>query len=102
MGAPNLLITFINMMLFKAAEHDKNLDECKVGDEIFDVYMFSFQQKLQQVLVITGVLMIPIMLLGKPLYILNKRKRSAEYEEMRDDLLGDAEQLEEEVDLGRS
>ena len=72
-------------------EHDKNLDECKVGDEIFDVYMFSFQQKLQQVtfvilkwedvficfqvLVITGVLMIPIMLLGKPLYILNKRRK---------------------------
>merc|ERR1712055_626566 len=63
--------------------------------------MFSFQQQLQQVLVITGVLMIPIMLLGKPLYILNKRrKRRAEYEEMRDDLLGDSEQLEEEVGFG--
>merc|ERR1712172_93700 len=99
--APNLLITFINMMLFKAADHDKNLLDCKVGDQIFDVYMFSFQQKLQQVLVITGVLMIPIMLLGKPLYILNKRrKRRAEYEEMRDDLLGDSEQLEEEVGFG--
>jgi len=99
--APNLLITFINMMLFKAADHDKNLVDCKVGDQIYDVYMFSFQQKLQQVLVITGVLMIPIMLLGKPLYILNKRrKRRAEYEEMRDDLLGDAEQLEEEVGFG--
>merc|ERR1719323_1416255 len=85
--APNLLITFINMMLFKAAEHDKNLEHCKVGDQIFDIYMFSFQETLQKVLVITGVLMIPVMLLGKPLYILNKRrKRRAEYEEMRDDL----------------
>merc|ERR1712158_16576 len=41
------------------------------------------------------------MLLGKPLYILDKRrKRRAEYEEMRDDLLGDPEQLEEEVGFG--
>ena len=86
-------IFFFNLLLLKISiqEHDKNLDECKVGDEIFDVYMFSFQQKLQQVtsailkwedvficfqvLVITGVLMIPIMLLGKPLYILNKRRK---------------------------
>merc|ERR1719422_1639166 len=99
--APNLLITFINMMLFKAAEHDKNLEHCKVGDQIFDIYMFSFQETLQKVLVITGVLMIPVMLLGKPLYILNKRrKRRAEYEEMRDDLLGDPEQLEEGVGFG--
>ena len=44
-------IFFFNLLLLKISiqEHDKNLDECKVGDEIFDVYMFSFQQKLQQV-----------------------------------------------------
>merc|ERR1719239_2058147 len=35
-----IFIIFINMMLFKAADHDKILVDCKVGDQIFDVYMF--------------------------------------------------------------
>merc|ERR1712215_190754 len=45
--------------------------------------------------------MIPVMLLGKPLYILRRRRQKrAQYEEMRDDLLGDPKEMEEEVGFG--
>ena len=49
-------------------------------------------------LVIIGVLMVPIMLFGKPIYIMcNRRSRRAEYDELRDELLegGDDEHAED-------
>ncbi len=61
--APNLLITFINMMLFKSEAADPKLDKTCQGAE---VYMYPGQKYLQMVLVVVGVLMVPIMLFGVP------------------------------------
>ena len=88
--APNLLITFINMCMFKSDTPDEELNKiCKlISKKIFlctyiscvdftkkklqmilgqgyETYMFSGQDTLQKFLVIVAVLMIPIMLLGK-------------------------------------
>ena len=88
--APNLLITFINMMLFKSPDVDVKMDKCHVGtgsDEMnYEIYMYHGQEYLQKFLVCTGVLMVPIMLLGKPLHILYKR-RQRQYNNMDDELL---------------
>ena len=46
--APNLLITFINMMLFKEDTPDPNLVAICKGNE---TYMFPGQKQLQMVLV---------------------------------------------------
>jgi len=100
--APNLLITFINMMLFKNDPPDETQKLCHVDGVNYDVYMFGFQHQLQMVLVVTGVLMIPIMLLGKPLYILWKRKQKrTHYDTIREGLLDDEELSEniEEMDF---
>ena len=48
--APNLLITFINMMLFKEDKNDELAAVC--GD--YYLYMYSGQATLQKFLVITG------------------------------------------------
>merc|ERR1712240_879951 len=86
--APNLLITFINMMLNKKAEVDMKMDGCHVGNKYLEVYMYPGQAGLQSFLVMFGVLMIPIMLLGKPAFILyQRRQRRAAYGTLRDELL---------------
>ena len=87
--APNLLITFINMCMFKSDTPDEELNKiCKLISQKkifmyiscvdftkkklqmilgqgYETYMFSGQDTLQKFLVIVAVLMIPIMLLGK-------------------------------------
>ena len=86
--APNLLITFINMCMFKSDTPDEELNKiCKLISQNkiifivhmlisrkkiqiilgkgYETYMFSGQDTLQKFLVIVAVLMIPIMLLGK-------------------------------------
>ena len=73
--APNLLITFINMMLFKEDDPDPKLEALCHG---FETYMFTGQRQVQMFLVLTGVLMIPIMLFGKPLHqYFNQRRRAS-------------------------
>jgi len=96
--APNLLITFINMMLFKNADVDINMKKCHTTSLNYEIYMFAGQPILQKFLVLTGLLMVPIMLLGKPLHKLYRRKQEAARRgTMADDLLGDErEQAEEE------
>merc|ERR1711974_522365 len=86
--APNLLITFINMMLMKAADHDEELINC-VSDGIpTDLYMYRGQETFQKILVIVAVLMIPVMLFGNPVYtLITRRRRNASYVEIRDELL---------------
>jgi V-type H+-transporting ATPase subunit a len=85
--APNLLITFINMMLMKQADVDMKMDGCH-RDLNYDIYMYPGQQGIQQLLLILGVAMIPIMLLGKPLFIMYQRKQTrARYGSLRDELL---------------
>lgn len=87
--APNLLITFINMMLFKGADPDPKLAAICKGKETF---MYPGQYYIQVFLVITGVLMVPVMLFGKPIHtIIGRRARRRNYEPMADNLL-DAEE----------
>ena len=63
--APNLLITFINMMLFKKEPSDPALAEICKG---YEQFMYGGQYGIQMFLVVIGVLMVPIMLFGKPVY----------------------------------
>lgn len=65
--APSVLITFINMVLFKHAVVPDGCSE----------YMFEGQEILQMVLLVCALLCVPVMLFGKPLFILfNKSKYS--------------------------
>lgn len=64
--APSVLITFINMMLFKDAVVPKDCSQ----------YMFEGQDILQLVLLFSALLCIPVMLFGKPLFILFSKRRS--------------------------
>jgi len=59
-----VLITFINMMLFKNA----------VVPEDCSQYMFEGQDILQMVLLFTALLCVPVMLFGKPLFILFSKR----------------------------
>ncbi|XP_055698206.1 V-type proton ATPase 116 kDa subunit a 1-like isoform X2 [Phlebotomus papatasi] len=65
--SPSILIMFINMMLFKEGSP---LDNC-------EEFMFDWQGTLQMVLVLISLLCIPVMLLGKPFYIMSQRKKKA-------------------------
>lgn len=74
--APNLLITFINMMLMKKADVDPKMEKCHEYLD-YDIYLYPGQMQIQTMLLIIGVAMIPVMLLGKPLYIVYKRRQSS-------------------------
>uniref|UniRef100_A0A224X7A5 V-type proton ATPase subunit a n=1 Tax=Panstrongylus lignarius TaxID=156445 RepID=A0A224X7A5_9HEMI len=65
--APSVLIMFINMMLVKTPE-DKEPD--KPPEDKCDLFMYSGQHTVQLILLLLAVLCIPVMLLGKPMYIL--------------------------------
>lgn len=62
--APSVLIMFINMMLFKSSEPLEHCDE----------YMFEAQHQVQLIFISIGLVCIPWMLLGKPLYVKFTRK----------------------------
>ncbi|XP_018350535.1 PREDICTED: V-type proton ATPase 116 kDa subunit a [Trachymyrmex septentrionalis] len=64
--APSVLITFINMMLFKDATVPNDCSQ----------YMFEGQDILQLVLILSALLCIPVMLFGKPLFILFSKRKS--------------------------
>ncbi|XP_056635764.1 V-type proton ATPase 116 kDa subunit a 1 isoform X1 [Diorhabda sublineata] len=63
--APSVLIYFINMMLMSASTAPN--DNC-------DIYMYPGQDLVQKILVFGALICIPVMLLGKPLYIMRQRK----------------------------
>merc|ERR1719158_1759607 len=67
--APSILITFINMVLFKDNEPDS--PEC-------EAYMYMGQSGIQHLLVLVAVVCIPWMLLVKPLINKNKPKLPGE------------------------
>jgi V-type H+-transporting ATPase subunit a len=69
--APNLLITFINMMLFKGDPVDEELQRICQGNQTF---MFPYQDGIQKFLVVFGFLMIPIMLFGMPIHTMMTRR----------------------------
>jgi len=66
--APSVLITFINMVLFKNADVP---DDCSQ-------YMFEGQDILQKVLFFSAFLCIPIMLFGKPIFVLSSKRLKKE------------------------
>ena len=57
------------MMLFKKSEPDQKLERCHVNGMNYELFMFPYQDTIQKALVVVAMLMIPIMLLGKPLVI---------------------------------
>lgn len=65
--APSILITFINMVLFKSVEQT---GKCSP-------FMFAGQQGLQKFLVIIALICVPWMLLAKPIMIMRSRKEAA-------------------------
>lgn len=67
--APSVLILFINMMLFGSNEPEAGCKE----------FMFEGQGTIQRVFVLVALACIPVMLLGKPLYLLaaSKKKNKA-------------------------
>ncbi|KAF5300059.1 hypothetical protein FQA39_LY11251 [Lamprigera yunnana] len=96
--APSILITFINMVLFKEPVH---VDKCS------DV-MYYGQTGLERFLVVIAVLCVPWMLLAKPIYIMRNQKKlkMVSHEQMQAATEnGDAEQpnnLHERVAHGSS
>lgn len=66
--APSVLITFINMMLFKPIAHG---EKCLPR-------MYPYQEYVQMALVAAALACIPILLLGKPIYIMITRRRPKE------------------------
>ena len=71
--APSILITFINMVLFKYGE-----DAPPLSPECGDPYMFAGQTFFQRLFVIVAVACVPWMLLGKPLMKRNAPKEPGE------------------------
>ncbi|KAL0832478.1 hypothetical protein ABMA28_000703 [Loxostege sticticalis] len=66
--APSILITFINMMLFKTDENTR---------PVCDDTMYAGQIGLQKFFVILALLCVPVMLFGKPYYIMQEQKKRA-------------------------
>ncbi|XP_022130621.1 V-type proton ATPase 116 kDa subunit a1 isoform X1 [Pieris rapae] len=66
--APSILITFINMMLFKTDENPRT--QC-------DPTMYPGQIGLQKFFVLVALVCVPVMLFGKPYYIMQERKKRA-------------------------
>ncbi|XP_072939676.1 V-type proton ATPase 116 kDa subunit a 1-like isoform X2 [Epargyreus clarus] len=66
--APSILITFINMMLFKTDANTR--PKC-------DDVMFSGQMAIQKLFVIVALLCVPVMLFGKPYFIMKEQKQRA-------------------------
>ncbi|EDW14441.1 V-type proton ATPase 116 kDa subunit a1 [Drosophila mojavensis] len=87
--APSVLIMFINMMLFK---NTPPLSGCKE-------YMFESQPQLQKAFVVIGLLCIPWMLLGKPLYIKMTRSKQVAHVKHNGELTGNMELAEGETPL---
>ncbi|KAH8336857.1 hypothetical protein KR059_005961 [Drosophila kikkawai] len=69
--APSVLITFINMMLMKKESPN---GDCPDG-------MFPGERTVEYVLVILALLAVPVLLAGKPLYIMRRRKKAKVEEE---------------------
>lgn len=63
--APSILITFINMVLMKDS----------IVDEVCDANMFPGQNFIQKFLVFVAVCCVPVMLLGKPIYIVKYQNK---------------------------
>lgn len=77
--APSILITFINMVLFKPPEE---LKPDPSGISCIP-YMFSGQHFFERLFVLIALLCIPWMLLAKPIHIMRSRKEAAVSDEYK-------------------
>ncbi|XP_050681117.1 V-type proton ATPase 116 kDa subunit a 1 isoform X4 [Leptidea sinapis] len=66
--APSILITFINMMLFKKDENSR--PQC-------DETMYAGQMGLQKLFVLLALCCVPVMLFGKPYFVMKEQKKRA-------------------------
>lgn len=86
--APSILITFINMVLFKSSKADPACESNNM--------MYAGQQGLQKFLVLIALICVPWMLLAKPIIIMRNQKRqnySVSHQQMQGATEnGDAEQ----------
>ncbi|XP_014245398.1 V-type proton ATPase 116 kDa subunit a-like isoform X2 [Cimex lectularius] len=73
--APSVLIMFINMMLLKQPE-DKDKD--KAYPDKCDLWMYDNQDTIQKVILFLALACIPVMLLGKPFYLLVIKRHKKE------------------------
>lgn len=65
--APSVLIYFIDMMLYSDPEEKENCEQ----------YMYEGQKIAQTVFILVALLMIPIMLFGKPIhFVLTHKKKN--------------------------
>ncbi|XP_022825495.1 V-type proton ATPase 116 kDa subunit a [Spodoptera litura] len=89
--APSVLILFINMMLFSSTPPPEGCNE----------YMFEAQASIQRVFVLIALCCIPVMLLGKPLYLLaaGKKKKEAKPEHSNGSVNPGIE-MQEQTDIG--
>ncbi|XP_064552959.1 V-type proton ATPase 116 kDa subunit a 1 [Drosophila montana] len=87
--APSVLIMFINMMLFKNTPPPSGCKE----------FMFDAQDGLQKTFVIIGLICVPWMLLGKPLYIKFTRRNTVAHVKHNGELTGNMELAEGETPL---
>ncbi|XP_063377236.1 V-type proton ATPase 116 kDa subunit a 1 [Cydia fagiglandana] len=89
--APSVLILFINMMLFSSAEPEAPCKE----------FMFEGQGTIQRTFVLVALCCIPVMLLGKPLYLLaaGKKKHAAKPENSNGSVNAGIE-MQEQTEIG--
>lgn len=86
--APSVLITFINMVLMtKAPYNESDPNAC-------NPYMYAHQYEIQAALVLISLLMVPIMLVPKPIILNNQFKARQRMREQRLAQPADAEQGE--------
>lgn len=67
--APSVLIIFIDMMLMKTTEQEKN--NCNRG-------MFPYERLIEYILILVALVMVPVMLAAKPIYMMRRHKKKEE------------------------
>ncbi|KAK3917376.1 V-type proton ATPase 116 kDa subunit a1 [Frankliniella fusca] len=77
--APSVLITFINMVLVSA---NSKVEGC-------NQYMFGGQEEIQRAFLVIALLMVPVLLLGKPIYIKMSARRQATHQVLKPATNGD-------------
>jgi len=89
--APSILITFINMVLFK--DNDEELEEkCVTG------YMYAGQKHIQRLLVLIAVVCIPWMLVVKPFMQMREHNQKASARQHNVNGQGETQPAEEPFD----
>ncbi|CAH2105377.1 unnamed protein product [Euphydryas editha] len=87
--APSVLILFINMMLFSSSEPEGGCKE----------FMFEGQGTIQRVFVLLALCCIPVMLFGKPLYVLMAQKKKDKKTQHSNGNVNQGIEMQEQTDI---